>query len=257
MRQQLMTRLEVDCMPAAAAGSQFGAAEIKPTHSSSSSSNTTSPGLSGPDYLGGLPWLVLAGRCCYHWAVMMAQHDMLDVHLQCQQEGSGTEQTMLQFVLNRILVFGGELQESTGVLVGSAQLAAYGNSLVFVQLQLASLLAARQAVQEAVSGLSSSNMTEAEADAARAAINKFIQELLSLGLTASKVAVADFCNNPGCTNVGGQSEAALVLGKGCMCGGCRVAHYCSRQCQREHWKLHKPVCNALAAAAAGGPSTGT
>ena len=29
------------------------------------------------------------------------------------------------------------------------------------------------------------------------------------------------------------------------CGGCQLAKYCSRQCQRAHWKTHKNVCKAI------------
>jgi hypothetical protein len=31
------------------------------------------------------------------------------------------------------------------------------------------------------------------------------------------------CNHPGCGNLGGASELALVGGKGCVCSGCRSA----------------------------------
>jgi hypothetical protein len=39
-----------------------------------------------------------------------------------------------------------------------------------------------------------------------------------------------------------------VGGRSCICAGCRTARYCSRDCQRQHWKQHKPGCKALAAA---------
>ncbi|GAB4815658.1 hypothetical protein N2152v2_002704 [Parachlorella kessleri] len=38
------------------------------------------------------------------------------------------------------------------------------------------------------------------------------------------------CCNPGCTNMAGQQEASLVL---------------SKQCQRQDWRRHKPICQAV------------
>ena len=35
------------------------------------------------------------------------------------------------------------------------------------------------------------------------------------------------------------------------CGGCRLASYCSVECQRSHWKAHKPQCRLAAAPAVG------
>lgn len=29
------------------------------------------------------------------------------------------------------------------------------------------------------------------------------------------------------------------------CGNCRVAKYCSKECQRVHWKEHKPICRKV------------
>ena len=69
-------------------------------------------------------------------------------------------------------------------------------------------------------------------------------------------AVPYVCNNPACSNVAGPSEAQLVGGRSCICGGCRTARYCGRACQRAAWRLHKPLCNALAEAATEGTSSG-
>jgi hypothetical protein len=45
----------------------------------------------------------------------------------------------------------------------------------------------------------------------------------------------------------GLSEVAPVSGRGSICGGCLVARYCGTACQRQHWKQHKPVCQAIKA----------
>jgi hypothetical protein len=58
------------------------------------------------------------------------------------------------------------------------------------------------------------------------------------------------CNNPGCLNLVGLSEAGLVAGAGSRCSGCKACYYCSRECQLAVWRLHKPVCKRLQAAAA-------
>jgi hypothetical protein len=61
------------------------------------------------------------------------------------------------------------------------------------------------------------------------------------------------CNNPGCMNLDGVSEQELVSGRSSRCSGCKVARYCSRECQAEHWGApagHKAVCKRLRAAAA-------
>ena len=65
------------------------------------------------------------------------------------------------------------------------------------------------------------------------------------------------CNNPGCSNLSGFTEADEA---GSVCTRCQEARYCSRQCQVDHWEQHKKACRRLrkqaeAAAAAVGGST--
>jgi len=50
------------------------------------------------------------------------------------------------------------------------------------------------------------------------------------------------CSNPSCKAV----KRCAVLSK---CGGCRLAAYCDRNCQREHWSSHKAACKAAQAEA--------
>jgi hypothetical protein len=75
------------------------------------------------------------------------------------------------------------------------------------------------------------------------------QQLQSTGLALCSFAVPCMCNNPGCTTMAGLSELAAVSGRSCICGGCLVARYCGRACQRAAWKQHRPVCGALGSAA--------
>jgi hypothetical protein len=88
-------------------------------------------------------------------------------------------------------------------------------------------------------------------DSATVATLKQIQEQLqAAGMVLVNFAHPHVCNNPACGNLCGPSEAQLVGGRSCICGGCCIARYCGRDCQRAAWRQHKPVCKALAAAAA-------
>jgi hypothetical protein len=80
-------------------------------------------------------------------------------------------------------------------------------------------------------------------------VEVLIGALEAVGRACSVFAVPYFCNNPGCSNLAGTSELSIVSGKGCICGGCQVARYCGRGCQKAHWKQHKPVCKMLQSAA--------
>jgi hypothetical protein len=69
----------------------------------------------------------------------------------------------------------------------------------------------------------------------------------AIGLCRALAAAAPLpvvCNNPGCGNTAGVSEAAAASK---ACGGCRC-RYCSVACQRSDWKRHKHACRAMAAA---------
>jgi hypothetical protein len=76
------------------------------------------------------------------------------------------------------------------------------------------------------------------------------EQLEAAGLALTSLATPYACNNPACRNMTGSSELLLVNGRSCVCGGCRT-------CQRQHWKQHKPVCQALVAAAVATAAAGT
>ena len=84
--------------------------------------------------------------------------------------------------------------------------------------------------------------------AAPAVLRDMQEQLQAAGRVLTTFAIPHACNNPACANVSGPSEAQLVGGRSCICAGCRTARYCGRVCQRQMWRQHKPVCQALAAA---------
>jgi len=77
------------------------------------------------------------------------------------------------------------------------------------------------------------------------------EELGAVGMMLSSLAAPCLCNNPGCSNVSGPTESEMVHAGSCRCSACRTARYCSKECQKEHWKQHKTACKVLAATAAG------
>lgn len=59
------------------------------------------------------------------------------------------------------------------------------------------------------------------------------------------------CDNPVCTNLSGDSEQELPLPG--LCGQCRRSKYCRKECQIQHWAMHKATCTACTAQAAAPP----
>jgi len=82
------------------------------------------------------------------------------------------------------------------------------------------------------------------------AVMTLAQQLSAFGRALCSLPFAQGCNNPSCTNTEGLTESDLIKGSSKTCAGCHKARYCSKACQQQAWKLHKPVCRALAAVAA-------
>jgi hypothetical protein len=83
------------------------------------------------------------------------------------------------------------------------------------------------------------------------------QQLLATGGALSSMAVPACCNSPACGNISRTLEVSIVSGHSTKCSGCKTARYCSKVCQKAHWKQHKPVCKALSAAQAAAKVVGS
>jgi len=86
-----------------------------------------------------------------------------------------------------------------------------------------------------------------DAAAATRLVDAFALVMQAFGKQLCALATPIACNNPSCSNISGPTDIQLVSGRSGLCASCQVARYCSRACQKQHWKQHKPVCKALAA----------
>jgi len=209
------------------------------------------------DATSSLPWLVIFGRCCLHWAQQLSQlqqqHPDLGRLLQQLQVPQPDVTTLLE----------GNPCHAAGVLLQGPQAAflaqaAACKAWLSEEHNTAQLAALGHLTDPLVTlldlVLGSAEWAVSQTDHATAAgvLRQLARHLESLGLALNNLPIAHACNNPCCSNLSGPSETALVSGKSAVCARCRVARYCSRDCQAQHYKLHKKVCKAMAAAAAAG-----
>jgi predicted small secreted protein len=115
--------------------------------------------------------------------------------------------------------------------------------------QLRAASCAPQQLQQQLDALLTAQQ-EAQQDLTDTSLAVLVQQLQATGAMLCNIAVPHFCNNAACRDISGPTEVRLVSLRSCVCAGCHTARYCGRDCQRAAWKQHKPVCKALAAAAA-------
>jgi hypothetical protein len=212
-----------------------------------------------------LPWVVLFGRVCLQWAVQLQWRlqgiEGLPAAAGVVQEGVeqgtvmeklGVQHTLDVFFTARADPRGGSLLICVLLAAVAAPLqdsrvqeyltsAGFEPGTLQVKLQAT---AAAATTAKAAEGADSSELQR-----------ELVQQVRQLGMALTSLPISEVCSNPFClishdAAAAGPSELNLVKGSGKACSGCRVARYESKACQAKHWKQHKSVCKALAAAAA-------
>jgi hypothetical protein len=193
----------------------------------------------GEGALSVLPWLMLLGRCFLVWANQL-QH--LGAAGLAPAAGSAAPSAAWLFIRRAQAGFSllDMIQGACHLWLSKDDIA---SELQIAGYDLDGLVHKLFGLQGSLQALWSNPDGASQRSALVSSVQALAQELCA-------VAAPAICNNPHCSNVSGPSELVLVSGRSAVCGGCRVAHYCSRDCQRQHWKQHKPVCQALEATAA-------
>lgn len=75
-----------------------------------------------------------------------------------------------------------------------------------------------------------------------AAVAELVPCLQQAGVALSSLPTSLACNSSACTSLHKDSERLIVSGRGCLCGGCKLARYCGKACHEQHWRTHRPVC---------------
>ena len=210
-----------------------------------------------------LPSLAIFGRCCLVWAEQL-QQQAPDVLLlvsmtaaQHQQRQQGKVHVVYSAARVCIPWAAQDKAAATAPSCGLEELVATLSSWVGAirsPAAHAALAAAAggdlQQFRQQLEALSAAQHTVRQEGVTDASLAALVQQLQASGMMLSSIAVPHFCNNPACVNISGPTEVQLVSGRSCICAGCRTARYCGQGCQRQAWKQHRPVCKALAAAAA-------
>jgi hypothetical protein len=233
---------------------------VLPALDSSSGSSSSSGGLGKPACALVLPWLVLLGRCCFASAALM-QHwrHFLEVgNFESGPQNSWMSPTHLGIGLRHLHCSLDKANKWLAAPGPSQQLTALGYQPQDLQQQLeaarpATLWPDSERLDAVATQIADPVTRQSNAAAAAGMLQDFETRLQAAGKALTCFAVPGTCNNPGCVNVSGPSEAQLVCARRNVCAGCRCARYCAQDpCQRAHWRQHKQVCKALAAAAAAG-----
>ena len=184
-----------------------------------------------------LPSLYILGRYCMQRAQQMepAVISAKTKHVEVQREPFHQE-LVIPFV-----------QQWLETSINQQQLVAAGYTPQLLPQQLQQMVAALQALRDSAHNRQPDSSSSCTVNTCGL---EAVRQLQAAGSILCSFAVPSLCNNPTCRNLSGLTELSVVSGRSCICAGCGVARYCGRACQRIAWKQHKPVCAALAAAAA-------
>jgi hypothetical protein len=249
-----------------AAGHQPTAAA--PQSAASEGSTAAAAATQQPTATGRIPWLVLLGRCWLYDGRAMQQlqqslPNLGQLLLQAKAQVGGAEPHLFSVFPDVLGVHTMHKAASVFAVSGWCEIMDGCNECVTQGEGVAELAAAGYPMHEvgqhakaavaAVRALAAADGPEA----IPAAYTAFAQQLQVLGSALNTLPGPHTCNNPACISMLGLTEQASVSGRSCICAGCLVARYCGRACQRAAWKQHKPVCKALAGAAADAAAEGT
>jgi len=220
---------------------------------------------------GMVPWLVLLGRCCLQWATVLEglctpysstpppqQQQQQQQQQQCQApapeaaaeaERAAVTDLQAQKCFQYVYAQADRIRSMQSVFSlwltdNKQQLPRTLNPEALIQSEAGLMNAFYTACGYSLFG--------AQGVKGEACVHarELLKHLRDVGVRLTSFPTSHACNNPACSSIHGFSEAQLVGGRSCICAGCRKARYCSRDCQRQHWEHHKPVCQGLAGAEA-------